>query len=84
MRSTRLCLGFALAAAARGYKVRRKTDPDFTMKLHHGAIKVFNNHTDREEKGTLFKYTNLTDFSADDFYIVGDDRSWIDVNPIRS
>jgi len=83
MRSTRLDLGLALAAAARGFKVRRKSDPDFVMKLHRGALKVFNNSTDREEKGTLFKYTSLTNFADDDFYVVGDDKTWLDYDPVK-
>jgi len=80
MRTSSLDLGLALAAAARGYKVKKKSDPYFTMKLHYGAMKVFDEAIENS-KGILFKDTNITYFGTSDYYILSDDTNWINIEP---
>ena len=83
MRCANLDLGLALAAAARGYKIKRKSDPEFTMKLNHGAMKVFSDAHERKTPGVLFRYSNMFNYAENDFYIVGDDQSWLDSEPLK-
>ena len=74
MRSTRLDLGLALAAAARGYTVGRYSNPNEVLKLVDGAMTLIR----KKGKNCLFSSLKTMNFRDRDYYIIGDYNNWLD------
>ena len=72
MRSTRLDLGLALAAAARGFKVGRYSNPNDTLVMRNGAMMLER----KRGKSALFSSLRSMDFKSKDWYVIGDVAGW--------
>jgi hypothetical protein len=75
MITTKLDLGLAIAACVRGYVCKRRSDPTESMLLTEGHIMLYREHAKdcRIENSALW-----LDTSSTDWYIVGDDKTWIE------
>jgi len=73
MRAQRLDLGLALAAAARGYRVGKYSDPNETLFMKNGAMMVERT----KGKDALFSSLKSLDFKSYDYYVQGDDNAWM-------
>jgi len=75
MKSANIDLGLAIAACARGLECKRRQYPDETMKLvdHQLLLVRLVGKDCRVENSALW-----LDITATDWYIVGDDLTWID------
>jgi len=74
MRPTRLDLGLALAAAARGYHVGRYSNPNEHLEQRAGAVYLVR----KKGKDALFSSLKSSDFNSNDWYVIGDDSTWLD------
>jgi len=74
MRPHRLDLGLALAAAARGYHVGRYSNPNETLEMRKGAMYLVR----AKGKDALFSSLKSLDFCSNDWYVIGDDSTWLD------
>jgi len=73
MRAQRLDLGLALAAAARGYKVGRYSNPNERLEERNGALWLVRG----KGKDALVSSLKSLDFKSYDWYVIGDDSSWL-------
>ncbi len=74
MRTTNLTLGLAIEAATRGYLVKSKSDTNITLVVKDGYLYL---HKDSGKDINLFKSSLFATTDVTDWYIVGDDRSWL-------
>jgi len=72
MRAQRLDLGMALAAAARGFKVGRYSNPNDTLIMRRGAMLLER----KRGKSALFSSLRSMDFKSKDWYVIGDTSGW--------
>ena len=72
IRAGRLDLGMGLAAAGRGYKGGKYSNPNEYLKLVNGAMWMI------REKGKNCLVSNLKtlDFKSNDYFVDGADASW--------
>jgi hypothetical protein len=72
MRAQRLDLGMALAAAARGFKVGRYSNPNDTLVMKNGAMILER----KRGKSALFSSLRSMDFKSKDWYVISDVSGW--------
>ena len=75
MKSTRLDLGLAIAACARGYACMRKDDPNEKMIMDNGHIVI---ERLKGKNCRLEHHALWLDTTSTVWYIVGDDKTWLD------
>ncbi len=75
MRYSKLDLGLAIAACARGYKCGRYSDENEQLHMVEGNIRLVKEHG----KSVQFQYSTLFhDFISQDWYVIGDDKTWLE------
>lgn len=74
MRPHKLDLGLALAAASRGYIAKRYSNPNEELRMVDGAMMLLR----FKGKDALFSSIKSLDFKSLDWYVFGDDATWID------
>lgn len=74
MRTTNLTLGLAIEAASRGYTVKSKNDTNVSLLVEDGILYL---HREKGKDVNLFKSSLFVVTNVGDWYIVGDDQSWL-------